>query len=173
MLFVCSPCWGCWHGALELKSGEGHLKTIPCDFPDGSCKELVRHTLGRWCLISALLRSWGWDGHLCFLRAHGVCGPGGGDQYVPKSVRQALSMEHFLNQTLLLPCAHQPELLHLYLLCWSSCTPIEGPDYIFGAFLKAKRKHPVSPAESESMRMVARLVYPCLAGVAQWLGVEP
>ena len=27
-----------------------------------------------------------------------------------------------------------PELLHLYLLCLGSCTPVEGPDCNFGAF---------------------------------------
>lgn len=33
MRFVCRPCCGCWHGALELDSGEGHGKKKKKKFP--------------------------------------------------------------------------------------------------------------------------------------------
>jgi hypothetical protein len=76
---------------------------------------------------------------------------------VSQSVRQALCILHFPNQTSLLAsffllskafafvCAH--------LLCLGSCTLLESPDYIFGAFKKPGRKLQVcKQAESEDVR---------------------
>lgn len=85
-------------------------KQIPCDFPDGSCKELVRHMLGSRCFMS-VLRGAGWSGPLGSWRAEGICCPDGhptgvaggggrsGGGCVPKSARQALRTERVLNQT--------------------------------------------------------------------------
>lgn len=62
-------------------------------------------------------------------------GPGGGGGYVPTSIRQALNIEHFLNQTLLLPSARPPRAFALVPFMFEELhPPVEGADCILATF---------------------------------------
>lgn len=96
---------------------------------------------------------WFWD-------AEGLCGSGGsGSGCVPRSVRQALWTEHFLNQTLLLPCVHPPRACTFYV--WGAAPQWKDLIVILVRFKKSKRNTQfLKQTEPERVQVAASRAYP-------------
>lgn len=144
--------------------GRFRSEALKNNFPDGFPKELVGYMFRRWCFISVLLRV-EVDGveRVVVVLAHGRnLWPSWCRGNIPRSIRPAWCMAHFLTQTLLLPCAHPPTVSALAPFMFRELCFQWKDLIVFLVHFKKPRRNTqfLKQAESESVRMMARLPYP-------------